>query len=336
VAAEDLPYTWEGVWDTNFGRMTLDAGGSGSYEWEYPGTITGHVQGNTLEGTWVQPGNQSKGTLTFTMSPGGRAFSGTWQYDSGGCGSHTCSWQGSCVSGACLQNVAASSPSPAAPGELVATATTVSGEVFVSVGGGPRAVLKTGDAIPRNAVLSTGVDANVTLKLADGTVMDIDEMTGVLVADLASKGSRQAWAVQVTLGKVAFQVNPKKAYQTDFTVRTASGSAGVRGTTFSVTVDKDGLSVVSVEEGTVFVDPDGAGLASVDVTAGHEVAMTRTAISPVTARGRALSELQASGDKSSDDEGLSPVVIGLAVLLLLGVAAGLVMARGRAGRPGTH
>jgi hypothetical protein len=118
----------------------------------------------------------------------------------------------------------------------------------------------------------------------------------------------------------------------------ASGSAGVRGTTFSVTVDKDGLSVVSVEEGTVSVDPDGAGLASVDVTAGREVAMTRSAISPVTARGRAAAELQASGGEAdeADEDGLSPLVIGLAVLLLLGVAAGLVIARGRAARPGSH
>jgi hypothetical protein len=94
--------------------------------------------------------------------------------------------------------------------------------------------------------------------------------------------------------------------------------------------------LVAVQEGTVSVDPDGAGLSSVDVTGGHEVAMTRSAISPVTGPGRAARELAGANRGGADDEGLSPVVVGLAVLLLLGISAGLLMLRARGGRPETR
>jgi hypothetical protein len=84
--------------------MTLDAGGSGSYEGFNPGTVSGGVSGNVNSGTWHQPGNPPKnGTFKFTLSPGGKSFSGEWAYDTGGCGS-ACGWNGTCIEGPCLQN----------------------------------------------------------------------------------------------------------------------------------------------------------------------------------------------------------------------------------------
>jgi hypothetical protein len=353
--AEDPQYTWEGVWDTNFGRMTLDASGSGSYEWEYPGTITGHVQGDTLEGTWVQPGNQSKGTLTFTMSSGGRGFTGEWQYDSGGCGSHTCRWRGSCIAGACLSNKAPSSAaSPSAPSsplacplaDLVVSVGTVSGEAAYRNGAGEWQPLKTGDRLPANAEVFTGVDSRLTLTFLDGGTFDMGELTQVLMDTLTNAESRKTVQLQLKLGEIKASVKKEQILDCNFEIKTPTCAASVRGTIFTVSHDeKSDMTVVSVEESAVSVDPVAEGLATTLVNAGEEVAVSRTAISPVTARGRAASELQESGaespgsesagDESSGDDGLSPVVIGLAVLLLLGVAAGLVMARGRAGRPGT-
>ncbi len=96
--------TWEGTWNTDFGVMTLDAGGSGSYEGFSPGTISGNVTGNVNEGTWEQPGDPPrKGTFRFTMSASGQSFDGDWAYDGGGCGS-ACGWDGYCTAGACLKN----------------------------------------------------------------------------------------------------------------------------------------------------------------------------------------------------------------------------------------
>jgi hypothetical protein len=91
--------TWAGVWDTDFGRMTLGAGGSGTYEGFTTGTISGHVEGAVDEGTWQQ--GDKKGDFKFTLS--GLSFTGEWHYDTGGCGT-ACGWSGTCIDGPCLKN----------------------------------------------------------------------------------------------------------------------------------------------------------------------------------------------------------------------------------------
>ena len=109
--------TWAGTWDSDFGELTLDAGGSGSYKGSSSGTVTGKVTGNVDEGRWSQPSSQPggptlKGTFKFTMSGDGRSFSGVWAYDSGGCGT-ACGWNGRrCISGACLMNGTQKPPNP--------------------------------------------------------------------------------------------------------------------------------------------------------------------------------------------------------------------------------
>ncbi len=97
--------TWAGVWNTDFGPMTLNAGGSGGYKGYSPGTISGTIKPNrVLQGTWNQPGDPpKKGTFKFVMSSDGRSFTGAWAYSSGGCGS-ACGWSGTCAQGACLKN----------------------------------------------------------------------------------------------------------------------------------------------------------------------------------------------------------------------------------------
>ena len=93
-----------GVWDSDFGKMTLDAGGSGSYAGFSPGTVSGSVTGNVNKGTWMQPGNPPKdGAFEWTLSADGRSFTGTWAYSAGGCGI-ACGWNGACVSGSCTMN----------------------------------------------------------------------------------------------------------------------------------------------------------------------------------------------------------------------------------------
>jgi hypothetical protein len=120
--ARSIANTWAGVWDSDFGKMTLDAGGSGRYEGFSPGTLSGNVKGSVNEGTWAQPGNPPKeGTFTFTMSSSGRSFTGIWAYKGGGCGT-ACGWNGTCVSGACMKNGDAPVPPPKPPRAEVVTA----------------------------------------------------------------------------------------------------------------------------------------------------------------------------------------------------------------------
>jgi len=97
--------TWAGTWSTDFGEMTLDAGGSGDYVSPFgpnsSGTVEGNVDGRVNTGRWKQP--NSSGTFIFTMSGDGLSFTGDWQYDGGGCGS-SCGWNGECTAGPCLEN----------------------------------------------------------------------------------------------------------------------------------------------------------------------------------------------------------------------------------------
>ena len=114
-ARPDAGITWSGVWNSDFGPLTLDAGGSGSYTGFSPGTVSGSVKGNVDKGTWSQPGTPPKtGTFEFTMSSSGQSFTGTWAYTSGGCGT-ACGWNGTCLSGDCLKNgaVSATTTTPA-------------------------------------------------------------------------------------------------------------------------------------------------------------------------------------------------------------------------------
>ena len=103
-SAQTSGYTWAGTWNSDFGQMMLDAGGSGSYAGFSPGTVTGTVTGNVDKGTWMQPGTPPKqGTFTFTMAADGQSFTGVWAYDTGSCGS-SCGWGGTCIAGPCLKN----------------------------------------------------------------------------------------------------------------------------------------------------------------------------------------------------------------------------------------
>lgn len=270
--------TWAGVWNSDFGRLTMDAGGSGNYEGFSPGTVSGGVEGNVNQGTWEQPGTPpKKGTYKFTLSGDGRSFTGDWAYEGGGCGT-ACGWNGSCIDGPCLDNTAGGVP--AKPGPAVGRIAKISGEVSYRIAGGQWRRLRAGESVAANQEIATGLDATITLTFADGTSMTIDEMSQVLMADIATEGSRQTIRISVVLGKLDATINPQKTFQSDFKVTVPIGGGAARGTRFSVFYDAVArAALVSVREGIVGWDPIASGLAAVDVTAGQEIEATATGLS---------------------------------------------------------
>lgn len=178
---------------------------------------------------------------------------------------------------------------PCAVATQCATLIAASGEVSVRpAGGGPLRPVKVGEQLGKGDEMVTGVDADAQLKFADGTIMKVSEMTELLIADLLTKGSRMAVTVALTLGEVSAKVNPKHAFQTDFKVTTPSGTAGVRGTVFSVFYDPSSRTIIeTTREGSVEVDPAGPGLATVLVPAGKEVQVTPKAITALAPIGKA-------------------------------------------------
>ncbi len=81
-------YTWEGQWDSNWGRMVLTQRGNivtGHYTHDQ-GRIEGAVSGNQMNGTWSEyptyAPKKDAGDVRFIMSADGKTFGGSWGYGS--------------------------------------------------------------------------------------------------------------------------------------------------------------------------------------------------------------------------------------------------------------
>ena len=334
-AQEPTTNTWAGLWTSDFGDLTMDASGSGSYTGFSPGTVEGHVSGNVNEGTWRQPGDPPKqGPFKFTLSSDGRSFSGEWSYEGDGCG-NACGWNGTCKDGPCMNNGAKGaepSPSPTStttlPPSSYATVVSFTGEVTYRIGQGPLQPVTAGMKLPRGAELRTDVDADVRLKFADGTIMRLDEMTWVLIAELLTRESRQAVTVELELGRISATINPKKAFQTDFKVTLPSGTLSCRGTVFSVLYDaKKKITVVTTEEGEVAFDPAEDGLATTVVGAEKELVVRPHAISGLQSAG--TYDRQNGRDSASGRNGL---LVAIGAVLVLGLVFAFIFLK-RRGRP---
>jgi hypothetical protein len=79
-AAAPAVATFEGLWETSFGRMRLSQGGaavSGSYAYASGSKIEGKVEGARLTFLYTEPGARGEGW--FELSEDGRAFAGKWR-----------------------------------------------------------------------------------------------------------------------------------------------------------------------------------------------------------------------------------------------------------------
>jgi hypothetical protein len=75
---------WTGTWDTSFNKMHLQQSGNsvtGTYEWDGGRLLNANVQGDILQGNWVENGNQT-GSFAFRINSTCDAFNGQWNYDS--------------------------------------------------------------------------------------------------------------------------------------------------------------------------------------------------------------------------------------------------------------
>jgi hypothetical protein len=164
---------------------------------------------------------------------------------------------------------------------------TISGEAVVRRNGA-WVPLTSADQLKQGDEIFTGVDSRVVLKFADGSSLEIRELTQLLVQTTLVAANRKDLEVQLKLGEIKAQVKQEKAVDTTFEIRTATATASVRGTIFTVFYDPGAkATVVSTQRGIVSVDPVKPGLPTVSVTAGHELEVTAAASSALTAIGKA-------------------------------------------------
>jgi hypothetical protein len=287
--------TWSGTWARVeiAGNLILTQTGStvaGHYTWnDGSGTVSGTVSGATFTGGFNETHYQ--GSFVLTLS--GKTFSGSYtgkNKDTGG--DISGSFNGNCIAGACLKNGATPTPPTTTQtgptSSVTVVAAVVHEDVLVRHGNGAWDDLNPGTKLQAGDEIHTGLGSNIELKFSDGTSVTMNELTQLKINTLLSKTDRIKMELLLRIGDLKAKVKPQTTVRTDFSIRWPSASATVRGTIFSVFYDPvAGAGLVSTERGSVEVDPTRAGLASVLVSAGHEVEVTATSVSPIAPLGKA-------------------------------------------------
>ena len=289
-------YTWEGRWSSTFGSIEMTASGSGTYP--NCGTISGGLsgdQGRTNKGTWQECA--SNGKYEFHMSASGTSFTGTYtRGTSDTCVSPPCTWDGNCVAGPCIENTSSPCPGKEAPRANAAAINevrvikVVGGVAFHKAGASDDTwceaekndVLKQGDEI------SCDPDGEITLQFADNATVVVKNTSQLKIASFFTEGGTVKTEILLKMGAVAAKVHKSEATKSDFRIKTPTGTASRRGTTFSVFYDPGSKAMLtSVTEGLVFVDPTKNGLKDVTVRPGKEVEVTPQAVSHIAKIGNA-------------------------------------------------
>ncbi len=126
-----------------------------------------------------------------------------------------------------------------------ATVASVSGELYLVPGG----VLKPGATVGENAVIRTGPGSRAVLRLADGSLVDVNERTEMSI--------HAAWSGQsIQLPRGDIIVRAAKQHRGHLRVQTRDSVASVKGTIFAVSTGLNG-TIVSVVEGSVAVTQSG-------------------------------------------------------------------------------
>ncbi len=154
-----------------------------------------------------------------------------------------------------------------APAGPRATVVSASGELYRV----PGAVLQAGSLVGQEDIVRTGPGARAVLRLADGSLVDVNERTELFV--------RSAWTGQtIHLERGDIIVQAAKQRRGRLRVQTRDSVASVKGTTFAVSAGLGG-TLVSVVEGTVAVAQPGV---NVVLRPGEQAASKRALSSSVS------------------------------------------------------
>jgi hypothetical protein len=129
----------------------------------------------------------------------------------------------------------ASTPATA---EVIGRVKIVSGQAFV-VSGGQRNQAKPGDTIDRKDVLETGPDGSLGVTFNDDTLLSLGPDTSIALEEYAFAPAQQRYgfAANLTRGTALFVSGLLgKLAPGSVSVKTPSGTIGIRGTRFAVQV----------------------------------------------------------------------------------------------------
>jgi hypothetical protein len=120
---------------------------------------------------------------------------------------------------------------------------------------------KAGQPLTRDTVVSTGFKSSALIVIGNST-LTVRALTRLSLEELQNTRGSESVALGLETGRVRADVKPPAGGKIDFTVKSPSVTASVRGTSF----DFDGINL-NVGEGRVYVS--GAGGTGTYVGAGH-------------------------------------------------------------------
>jgi hypothetical protein len=127
-----------------------------------------------------------------------------------------------------------------------------------------------GEYLENGASLRTGSQASARLTLSDGSTVGLESETELVLTSMSARrdGGGRVVVIDQATGHVYAGVPPLPDQASVFEIQTPSAAVTVRGTEFSVQVERNGTTCVTVVEGMVDVVAQDIG---VEVRAGQEV-----------------------------------------------------------------
>jgi hypothetical protein len=104
---------------------------------------------------------------------------------------------------------------------------------------------RAGDLVALNTIISTGFKSTAVITLGSA-VITVQPITRLSLAEISSAWENERLRVNLSTGRIRVNVKPPSGGKTDFTVRSPSATASVRGTEFEFDT-----WTVQVIEGTV-------------------------------------------------------------------------------------
>ncbi|QQO07997.1 FecR family protein [Breznakiella homolactica] len=166
--------------------------------------------------------------------------------------------------------------------EPAASVREVSGKVEIKAPGSANWVAAApGMRLSRDTIVSTGFKSTAQITLGD-SVLTVKPLTRLTLAELSSSGDTEQVRVNLAAGRVRADVNPPAGRRTDFTVRSPSATASVRGTSFDFDSDRltvfggtvsftagGGNEVLVDQGGSTFINADGQAVSPNAVAAAN-------------------------------------------------------------------
>lgn len=160
----------------------------------------------------------------------------------------------------------------------MAVVENVSGKAELKAPGGSWVAASPGMEISKGTVISTGFSSTLSLDLGD-SVLSVKQLTRLTLEELVKKEGIVTTSLALKVGKVNAKVKTAEGLQHNFSIRSTTSTASVRGTE----LEYDGFTI-RVSEGTVeFLDATGKQLVFQGESSGGESALNlQFGVSPYT------------------------------------------------------